>query len=95
VRDELGQPARLGFLRPGRFDYVLPVGPPDAEARRAIWGRYVDEITDLGFELDSLVAASELSRRPTSSSPCARPRNARLSASTSTAPRSVPPRRTS
>jgi transitional endoplasmic reticulum ATPase len=48
------------FLRPGRFDYVLPVGPPDAEARRAIWGRYVEEITDVEFKLDSLVAGSEL-----------------------------------
>ena len=38
------------FLRPGRFDYVLPVGPPDAEARRAIWSRYVEEITDLDLE---------------------------------------------
>ena len=48
------------FLRPGRFDYVLPVGPPDAEARRAIWGRYVEEITDVDFQLDALVADSEL-----------------------------------
>ena len=48
------------FLRPGRFDYVLPVGPPDAEARRAIWGRYVEEITDVEFKLDALVASSEL-----------------------------------
>jgi SpoVK/Ycf46/Vps4 family AAA+-type ATPase len=48
------------FLRPGRFDYVLPVGPPDAEARRAIWSRYVEEITDVDFELDALVASSEL-----------------------------------
>jgi SpoVK/Ycf46/Vps4 family AAA+-type ATPase len=48
------------FLRPGRFDYVLPVGPPDAEARRAIWGRYVEEITDVELELDALVSSSEL-----------------------------------
>lgn len=34
------------FLRPGRFDHVLPVGPPDAAAREAIWRRYVGEITD-------------------------------------------------
>jgi AAA+ superfamily predicted ATPase/N-acetylglutamate synthase-like GNAT family acetyltransferase len=48
------------FLRPGRFDYVLPVGPPDLEARRAIWSRYVEEITDVDFKLDALVADSEL-----------------------------------
>jgi transitional endoplasmic reticulum ATPase len=29
------------ILRPGRFDYVIPVGPPDATARAAIWGRYL------------------------------------------------------
>ena len=29
------------ILRPGRFDYVIPVGPPDATARAAIWERYL------------------------------------------------------
>jgi transitional endoplasmic reticulum ATPase len=48
------------FLRPGRFDYVLPVGPPDNEARRAIWTRYVEEITDLDVAIDALVADSAL-----------------------------------
>lgn len=48
------------FLRPGRFDYVLPVGPPDAEARAAIWKRYTEEITDQALDLRRLVAASEL-----------------------------------
>jgi transitional endoplasmic reticulum ATPase len=48
------------FLRPGRFDYVLPVGPPDAEARDAIWRRYVEEITDEPVGLGALVEASEL-----------------------------------
>lgn len=47
------------ILRPGRFDYVLPVGPPDDEARAAIWRRYVDEITDQEIDVDALVAASE------------------------------------
>ncbi|WP_329491894.1 GNAT family N-acetyltransferase [Kitasatospora sp. NBC_01246] len=28
------------FLRHGRFDYVLPVGPPDHEARNALWAGY-------------------------------------------------------
>jgi transitional endoplasmic reticulum ATPase len=48
------------FLRPGRFDYVLPVGPPDAEARRVIWQRYLGEITDEDVDVDAVVAASEL-----------------------------------
>jgi transitional endoplasmic reticulum ATPase len=53
--------ARLdqAFLRPGRFDYVLPVGPPDTEARRAIWDRYVEEITAAEIDVGALVEASE------------------------------------
>jgi transitional endoplasmic reticulum ATPase len=47
------------FLRPGRFDYVIPVGPPDAPARRAIWQRYLGPAGD-GVDLDTLVASSEL-----------------------------------
>lgn len=31
------------FLRHGRFDYVLPIGPPDDEARDALWRRYIDQ----------------------------------------------------
>ncbi|MDP8970392.1 MAG: AAA family ATPase [Actinomycetota bacterium] len=47
------------FLRPGRFDYLLPVGPPDEEARAAIWQRYIGEITDRDVDIDALVDASE------------------------------------
>jgi len=46
------------FLRPGRFDYVLPVGPPDPGARTAIWLRYVSEITDREIDMPALVDAS-------------------------------------
>jgi transitional endoplasmic reticulum ATPase len=54
--------ARLdsAFLRPGRFDYVLPVGPPNPDARRPIWRRYVEEITDEDVDLEAIVRASEL-----------------------------------
>ena len=54
--------ARLdpAFLRPGRFDYVLAVGPPDREARDAIWRRYVEEITDEEVGVTALVDATEL-----------------------------------
>lgn len=48
------------FLRPGRFDYILPVGPPEPAAREAIWTRYVDQITDEAIDVGALVAASEL-----------------------------------
>ncbi|WP_255637873.1 ATP-binding protein [Amycolatopsis sp. DSM 110486] len=47
------------FLRPGRFDYVLPVGPPDPAARAAIWRRYLGPAAG-GVELERLVAASEM-----------------------------------
>lgn len=47
------------FLRPGRFDWVLPVGPPDAEARASIWLRYVEEITDEEVDIEALVGATE------------------------------------
>lgn len=48
------------FVRPGRFDYILPVGPPEPAAREAIWSRYVDEITDEEIDVAELVGASEL-----------------------------------
>lgn len=46
------------FLRPGRFDYVIPVGPPDQPARRAVWQRYLGP-AGAGVDVDRLVAASE------------------------------------
>ncbi|WP_392671566.1 ATP-binding protein [Streptomyces sp. LN785] len=42
------------FLRHGRFDYVLPVGPPDHEARKALWASY---IARTGAEADTAVLA--------------------------------------
>ncbi|MFI1367086.1 ATP-binding protein [Streptomyces griseochromogenes] len=47
------------FLRPGRFDYVIPIGPPDPTARAAIWARYLRPASD-SVDLDQLVRASEL-----------------------------------
>jgi len=44
------------FTRPGRFDYVIPIGTPDAEARAGIWARYVD---DSRVDVDALVSRSE------------------------------------
>lgn len=46
-------------LRPGRFGYVIPVGPPDELARGAIWRRFIDDITDENVDIDALVASSE------------------------------------
>jgi transitional endoplasmic reticulum ATPase len=42
------------FLRHGRFDYVIPIGLPDADARAAIWARYVPA-GSVGIDLDALV----------------------------------------
>ncbi|WP_413334399.1 ATP-binding protein [Brevibacterium sp. GP-SGM9] len=46
------------FLRHGRFDYVIPIGLPDATAREAIWARYIPEHTIGGVDLAVLVDAS-------------------------------------
>ncbi|GAA1218335.1 hypothetical protein GCM10009665_05290 [Kitasatospora nipponensis] len=45
------------FLRPGRFDYLVPIGTPDAAARAAIWRRYAADRPSV--DLDVLVGASE------------------------------------
>ncbi|MFE2157653.1 ATP-binding protein [Streptomyces lydicus] len=47
------------FLRPGRFDYLIPVGPPDAEARKAIWIRYIGPDRADRVDLPALVEASD------------------------------------
>ncbi|TXS53151.1 GNAT family N-acetyltransferase [Streptomyces sp. uw30] len=47
------------FLRPGRFDYVIPIGPPDPTARAAIWARYVRASAD-SVDFTQLVNASAL-----------------------------------
>ncbi|MFF4487116.1 ATP-binding protein [Streptomyces sp. NPDC001544] len=47
------------FLRPGRFDYVIPIGPPDPAARGAIWTRYLRAAAG-SVDLARLVEASEL-----------------------------------
>ncbi len=46
------------ILRPGRFDYIIPVGPPDATARSAIWGRYL--ASSGSIDVAQLVAASAM-----------------------------------
>ena len=48
------------FLRHGRFDYVIPVGPPDEAARRAIWGRYLEAIPHRDLDVDAIVSRSKL-----------------------------------
>src|SRR5690606_23667939 len=45
------------FLRHGRFDYVIPIGLPDADARGAIWSANLPR--EAAVDLPQLVAASE------------------------------------
>ncbi|WP_291382300.1 GNAT family N-acetyltransferase [Demequina sp.] len=47
------------FLRHGRFDYVIPIGLPDADARAAIWERFVPAASARQVDVDALVEASE------------------------------------
>lgn len=46
------------FLRHGRFDYVIPIGLPDEEARRAIWQRYIPAAA-VGVDVRVLVEMTE------------------------------------
>ena len=46
------------FLRHGRFDYVIPIGLPDEQARDAIWRRYVPDAA-VGIDMPELVAMTD------------------------------------
>jgi transitional endoplasmic reticulum ATPase len=48
------------FLRHGRFDYVIPVGPPDPAARAAIWDRYLAAIPHATVDVAAIVEESQL-----------------------------------
>jgi transitional endoplasmic reticulum ATPase len=48
------------FLRHGRFDYVIPVGPPDAAAREAIWDRYLETMPHDVLDMAAIVEQSRL-----------------------------------
>jgi SpoVK/Ycf46/Vps4 family AAA+-type ATPase len=48
------------FLRHGRFDYVIPVGPPDPAAREAIWDRYLAVIPHDELDMAAIVEESRL-----------------------------------
>jgi transitional endoplasmic reticulum ATPase len=48
------------FLRHGRFDYVIPIGPPDPAAREAIWDRYLAAIPHHQLDMALVVEESRL-----------------------------------
>jgi SpoVK/Ycf46/Vps4 family AAA+-type ATPase len=47
------------FMRPGRFDYVIPIGPPDNTARAAIWQSFVAQSSRADIDINALVEASQ------------------------------------
>ena len=51
------------FLRHGRFDYIIPVGPPDAAAREAIWDRYLAAMPHGELDMAAIVEESRLFTR--------------------------------
>jgi transitional endoplasmic reticulum ATPase len=48
------------FLRHGRFDYVIPVGPPDEDARQAIWESYLLRMPHDDLDLAAIVGRTSL-----------------------------------
>jgi transitional endoplasmic reticulum ATPase len=48
------------FLRHGRFDYLIPVGPPDDQARQAIWDRYLAAMQHADLDMAAIVERSRL-----------------------------------
>ena len=47
------------FLRHGRFDYVLPIGPPDPAARTALWSQACQQAGAVDIDVTALVEASD------------------------------------
>jgi ribosomal protein S18 acetylase RimI-like enzyme len=46
------------FLRHGRFDYVIPIGLPDSDARAAIWAKFIPDISVDQIDVSVLVSKS-------------------------------------
>jgi len=47
------------FLRHGRFDYVIPIGLPDAQARESMWTRFIPEQSQSAVNISELVQRTE------------------------------------
>jgi ATP-dependent 26S proteasome regulatory subunit len=46
-------------LRPGRFDLVIPIGPPDLTARFALWEAALSRINQQGVDIEKVANATE------------------------------------
>ena len=47
------------FLRPGRFDFVIRIGPPDTSAREALLDRFVRAITTLPVDVEGVARETD------------------------------------
>lgn len=47
------------FLRHGRFDYVIPIGLPDEQARESMWLRFIPEQSRDGVDIAQLVRRTD------------------------------------
>jgi len=45
-------------IRPGRFDLIVPIGPPDRHAREALWRAAVERLDHRDVDVDRLAAES-------------------------------------
>lgn len=52
------------LLRPGRFDYILPVGPLDREGRRAVFTRHLQHVARGEIDMEAVLAGSEIACTP-------------------------------
>ena len=84
-----------GLPAPGRFDYVLPVGPPDRGARARSGSATSTRSPTRSVDIARSSRRASCSPPPTSSSRPARPRSGRSSASTSRPGRRARPRTSS
>jgi MoxR-like ATPase/GNAT superfamily N-acetyltransferase len=48
------------FVRPGRFDLVLPIGPPDADGRRTLLVGLLDRVTNKQVDVDAVVEVTDM-----------------------------------
>ena len=83
------------FLRPGRFDYLIPIGTPDAGAGGSIWSRFITAVRADRSRSTTWSRSPSCSPRPTSSSPRARPPNRPSSGRSPPAPTRPPSSTTS
>ena len=46
-------------LRPGRFDLVIPIGPPDLSARRSLWEAALANLDQRGADIEKLATKTD------------------------------------